>query len=92
MLQSLRFDMTVTMGNVLTILAFMVASIAFGYRLEGRIKSAEESERRHEVWIAAHAACTRVQTEVMTELRAAIAYMRGRNGFHEHRRSEDIDD
>ncbi len=81
-LTDVHFDMTVTLGNVLTIMAFGVAAAAFGIRLEAKVAL-------HETWIKGHAECSRQQTMILTELRAAIAYLRGRNGFHEHQREND---
>jgi len=81
-LMETHFDMTVTLGNLLTIIAFSVAAIGFGIRIESKVSL-------HEAWIKAHAECSKQQTEILTELRSAIAYLRGRNGFHEHHREDD---
>src|SRR5678815_2927754 len=82
LLTDTHFDMTVTLGNLLTIAAFAIAAIAFGIRIETKVAF-------HEIWIKGHAECSRQQSEVLNELREAISYMRGRNGFHEHRREGD---
>lgn len=76
LLTETHFDMTVTLGNVLTILAFAVAAIAFGFRLEAKVAL-------HEAWIKAHEECAEKQMEILNKLNSAIAYLRGRNGFHE---------
>jgi hypothetical protein len=58
-----------------------VAAIAFGIRIEAKVAL-------HETWIKGHAECSRQQTAILAELRAAIAYLRGRNGFYEHQRED----
>lgn len=78
-----HFDMTVTLGNVLTILAFAAAAMAYGLRLESKITLHEEAIKLLKEWVSGHAECSKQQTEILTELRAAIAYIRGRNGYHE---------
>lgn len=73
-----HFDMTVTLGNLLTIAAFAIAAIAFGIRIESKVAY-------HEMWIKVHQECSKQQLEILNELRSAVAYIKGRNGFTHHR-------
>ena len=75
----LHFDGTITAGNVLTAAAMLVALLAWGFRLEGRV----EMERVERV---------RMEAEIKQRLEADSA--RERDGFAELRvslrRIEDI--
>ena len=75
----LQFDGTITAGNVLTAVAMLVALLAWGLRLEGRVET-ERMER------------TRMEAEIARRLEADA--IRERDGFAELRaglrRIEDI--
>lgn len=66
----MRFDGTVTLGNVLTILAFAMTALAFGLRTDFNIKAIQK-------WIKAHAECNATQIAALNEIRTGLSYLRG---------------
>lgn len=69
----LKWDGTVTAGNVLTAIVLITAVLAWGVRLEGRVDRAEERQQRAETMQAAMRAEDMArETAGFTDLRASL--------------------
>jgi len=68
----MHFDGTVTLGNVLVIGSFTVATLAFVIRFDERLKAIER-------WIKGHEVCNKTQIDILSEVRNDLSYLRGQN-------------
>jgi hypothetical protein len=63
----MQFDLTINLGNVLTLGSILVF-----------IGSAWRMLKGHHEWIKSHQECTRQHVAVLTEVRTALSYLQGR--------------
>jgi hypothetical protein len=67
----MHFDGTISLGNIVTIISFLVIA---GMHW----KTVTLTLKQHGEYIAEHKRCHQTQMQIVTELRTAIAFMKGR--------------
>lgn len=68
---TLQFDTTISLGNILTVLAIVLGFVLKWDRQALEIKTMK-------AWITAHELCNKTQLVILEELRESMAYMKGK--------------
>jgi hypothetical protein len=76
----MQFDGTITLGNILTILAMAGGFTAWFFRTDAKIQRLHDALEVVQRWIAAHEECSDKQEEILDDLRECVAYIKGQLG------------
>jgi len=71
-----RFERSISIGNLLVIVAMVFAVLTAWFTLEGRVARGEDMVARHQQWIQDHDKMEQKQTEAMNQISMTLALVK----------------